>query len=78
MKPGVKVEVTAGTLAGMTIEQFQALQKNVLAEGSWETTDVLRLSGGEYLTVRPFHRDNNGFERMSIYLGIEKDGYTHS
>jgi hypothetical protein len=70
VKPHIKVDVTAGVLASLTTEQFAALQDNVLADGRWEHFEgPLRLSGhGEYVGV---HLPN-------LFIGIEKDGYTHS
>lgn len=69
MRPDVKIEVTAGTLAAMTPKQFEALQENVLAEGQWENVEgTLRLSGGDYL----------GVHLPAMFVGIEPDGYTHS
>ena len=69
MRLDAKVEVTAGVLAAMNTTQFEALQQNILQEGQWETVDDCRLSGyGEYVGV------NIG----GMFIGIEKDGYTHS
>ena len=75
MKPHIKIEVTAGTLAAMTPEQFTALQDHVLAEGQWDTASGLYLAGGgDHLGVQPL----DDVHSAMIYLGIEKDGYTHS
>jgi hypothetical protein len=75
MKPHIKVEVTAGTLAALTPEQFKALQERVLAAGQWDTASGLYLScGGDYLGVEPL---DDVHSRM-IFIGIERDGYTHS
>jgi hypothetical protein len=69
MKPYVDLTINAGTLRSMTDEQFHALRDNVLADGKWETVDgPLRIDGGEYL----------GVYLPNIFIGIEKDGYTHS
>ena len=68
MKPHIQVEITAGTLANMTPEQFKSLQDNVLKEGVWDSVDSVRISGGTYL----------GIEIGGMFLGIEKDGYCHS
>lgn len=70
MKPHIKIDITAGTLANMTIPQFEALRDNVLAEGRWDTIDEeIRVMGGG---------DHLGVELPGLYIGIEKDGYTHS
>lgn len=75
MDPGLKVSVTAGTLAAMTDEQFRSL-RSVLGEGSWETTRNLRISsGGDFIGV---HISNRADGDNVYFLGIEKDGYTHS
>jgi hypothetical protein len=70
MQSHVKVEMTVGTLRSMTTEQFHALQDNILAEGKWETVveTPLHIDGGDYL----------GVYLPGIFIGIEKDGYTHS
>lgn len=69
MKPHVKVDVTAGTLAALTDEQFAALRDNVLAQGRFDSVGELRLAGGgDYL----------GVILPGLFIGIEKDGYTHS
>ncbi len=69
MKPYVQVQINAGTLVAMTDEQFHALRDNVLREGLWENVDgPLRIDGGDYL----------GVFLPGIFVGIEKDGYTHS
>ena len=69
MKPHIQVEITAGTLANMTPEQFKSLQDNVLREGVWDSVDSpVRISGGSYL----------GVEIGGMFLGIETDGYCHS
>ena len=70
MQPHVMIEVTAGTLQQMTTPQFEALRDNVLAEGHWEPqTEPVRVIGGT---------DYIGVQLETIYIGIEKDGYTHS
>lgn len=69
MKAYVPIQINAGTLAAMTDEQFHALRDNVFAEGLWENVEgPLRIDGGEYL----------GVHLPGIFVGIEKDGYTHS
>lgn len=70
MKSHVKFEVTAGTLVSMTTDQFEALQR-LAQEGNWETIDPdypIHVSGGDYI----------GVTLGGMFLGIEKDGYTHS
>lgn len=84
MKPHIKVEITAGTIANMTTEQFEALKNNVCAEGRWETAVSLKTyGGGDYLGVEPMsgHITDTGtlvVESPMMYIGIERDGYTHS
>jgi hypothetical protein len=68
MKGDLKIDVNVATLRSMNAEQFEALKANVLADGKWETEQSLRLHGGEYL----------GVYLDSIFIGIERDGYTHS
>jgi hypothetical protein len=69
VKPHVKVDVTAGTLAAMTDEQFRSLRDHILAEGRWDTVETVRVDGaGDYV----------GVYLPTIFIGIEKDGYTHS
>jgi hypothetical protein len=84
MKPGTPVEINAGVLANMSIEQFLSLQRHVLSEGQWETADKLHISGhGEYIGVEPMKykrataHTTSAYEPM-MFIGIEKDGYTHS
>lgn len=74
MKPHIKLDMTVGTFLNMTVEQVRALQNNVLAEGCWENTPEdflsLRVDGtGEYVGV---------WLPNDFFIGIEKDGYTHS
>ncbi len=76
MQPHVKVDITAGTLAAMTVEQFTALRDNIVAEGKWESVDGVQVSSGgfgDYIGVMPFSDGES-----LIFIGIEKDGYTHS
>lgn len=73
MRPNVKIEITAGTVAAMTTEQFEALRDNVCREGAWETADGLFVVGGDHLAVQPMLDGSR-----LIYIGIEQDGYTHS
>jgi len=68
VKPHTPITLTAGTLAKMTPAQLESLQQNVLADGLWEETEALNISGGDYL----------GVYLPNIFLGIEKDGYCHS
>lgn len=69
MKPNIKADITVGTLASMTTPQFEALRDNVLAEGLWETVEEITINGsGDYV----------GVWVGGMFLGIEKDGYTHS
>jgi len=52
----------------MTTEQFEAL-RDLAQPGRWETqTEDVFVSGTDYL----------GVHMTSIFLGIERDGYTHS
>lgn len=75
MKPSIRVEVTVGTLAQMTDEQFKALRDDVLAEGLWETAAGLYISGGgDYIGVEPL----DDVHSRIMFIGIERDGYTHS
>lgn len=75
MKPGIRVEVTVGTLAQMTDEQFKALRDNVLAEDLWENAKGLYISGGaDYIGVEPL----DDVHSRIMFIGIERDGYTHS
>jgi hypothetical protein len=71
MQPHIKLDMTIGVLRAMTPEQLKSLQDNVLADGRWETykDPTLHISGGDYLGV---------FLDHGFFLGIEKDGYTHS
>lgn len=72
MQPGQKVELTAGTIANMTRDQFISLQ-SLCSEGSWDhlpSNYVVQARGTDPLGVRI---DPNGF-----FIGIEQDGYTHS
>ena len=70
MKPGLNINISAGTIASMTVEQFEALRDNICAKGHWEQlNDPIHVSGtGEYI----------GVHLPSIFIGIEPDGYTHS
>jgi hypothetical protein len=69
MKPGLNVNISAGTIASMTTEQFVALRDNICAEGKWDTIDQpIGVVGGDFLAVY----------LPDIFIGIEKDGYTHS
>jgi len=59
----------ADTLAALTDAQLAALGDNVFAEGRWDHVDeTIRLSGGDYF----------GVHLPGTFVGIEKDGYTHS
>jgi hypothetical protein len=70
MRPNRRFIIPAGCLREMTIAQFAALQK-LTAHPLWENSDQdLHVSGTEYLGIV---MDESGF-----FLGIEKDGYTHS
>lgn len=69
MKPNVRVDINVGTLRVMTDEQFHALRDNILNDGQWETVEEIRVDGaGSYI----------GVYLPNIFIGIEKDGYTHS
>ena len=74
MKPHVQLQITAGTFASMTDEQFHALRDNLFAPGCWDHVEgPLQISGsgrnrGDYL----------GVHLPGIFVGIERDGYTHS
>ena len=70
VKPHIKIEMTAGTLRSLSDEQFHALRDKVLADGLWETiSEPVRVDGmGEYV----------GVYLPNLFIGIEKDGYTHS
>jgi hypothetical protein len=80
MKPHIKVKINAGTIAAMTDEQFRSLRDNICAEGHWETADGLEVSGGgDYIGVSPMMViPDMAKMRRIIFIGIEKDGYTHS
>jgi len=71
MRPGVKLEMTVGTLLALSDEQFKALRA-LIGRGQWEQVGeefTLRVDGaGDYVGV---HLPN-------LFVGIEKDGYTHS
>lgn len=69
MRPGLNINISAGTFASMTDEQFHSLQ-NLTAEGSWDTlTEPIHVNGaGDYI----------GIWLAGLFVGIEKDGYTHS
>lgn len=69
MRPGLNINISAGTIATMTDEQFHSLQR-LTAEGSWDTlTEPIHVNGrGDYL----------GVELPGFFIGIERDGYTHS
>lgn len=73
MKSHLKVEMTVETMRSMSPEQFKALQENILAQGRWEAfdpaTEVLHVSG---------HGDYIGVYLGELFIGIEKDGHTHS
>lgn len=73
MKPHIKVDITVGTLLNMNAEQLEALQKNIIGDGRWETADELTIHGGDYLGVVPKSQG-----RELLFIGVEKDGYTHS
>ena len=69
MKPHVEVHISAGAICAMTDEQFHALRENILREGIWDQVEgPLRIDGGDYL----------GVYLPGLFVGIEKDGYTHS
>jgi hypothetical protein len=70
MRPGLNVNISAGTIASMTDEQFRALRDNICAEGRWESiNEPIHVSEtGDYI----------GVNLPNIFIGIEKDGYTHS
>lgn len=70
MNPGLNVNISAGTIASMTEAQFTALRDHVCATGRWDSlTDPIHVSGtGDYI----------GVWLAGMFLGIEKDGYTHS
>jgi hypothetical protein len=69
MRYEVPVDINVGTLATMTAEQFVALRDNILAEGHWENQIDIRVRGaGDYV----------GVYVGGMFIGIEKDGYTHS
>lgn len=75
MKPHIKIDITAGTIASMTIPQFEALRDNICREGRWDSIGeetppvrMINVSGGSYL----------GVHLPDMFIGIEKDGYTHS
>lgn len=74
MKPDIKMNITVGTFRSLTTAQFEALKNNVLADGCWETSDSVRVSGGgDYIGVEPMRQG-----ARDIFIGIERDGYTHS
>lgn len=83
MKAATPVEITVGTLRAMTPEQFIALRDNVLAQDRWETADKVMISGSDPLGVQPLKykrasaHTTSAYESM-LFIGIEKDGYTHS
>lgn len=70
MKPGLNVNISAGTIASMTTEQFESLRDNICAEGRWDqVSDPIHVSGtGEYI----------GVHVAGMFIGVERDGYTHS
>jgi hypothetical protein len=69
MQDHVNISIRAGALRSMTVEQFHALQEHVVAEGLWENVlEDVHVNGVDYL----------GVHLPGIFLGIEKDGYTHS
>lgn len=75
MDNNVQLTIYAATLKHMNVDQFKALQENVLADGRWETAKGCVISGTtDYISVEPL----DGEAKSMIYLGIEKDGYTHS
>ena len=62
------IEIPAGALMAMTVEQLHSLQ-NIVAPGSWDTVkEPVRVSGVDYL----------GVYLPGFFIGIEKDGYSHS
>ena len=74
MKGDMIVTINVATLRSMTDEQFHALRDHVLADGLWENARGCLIRGGDYISVEPL----DGDAKSMIYLGIEKDGYTHS
>jgi hypothetical protein len=76
MRTHLKVEMTVGTLRAMTHEQLDALQANIVGDGQWEHVDESLLAGGRLL----ISGDGAylGIHLPSMFVGIEKDGYTHS
>lgn len=76
MKPHIVPNITVGTLRTMTVEQFQALRDNILNDGMWETASGVDIIGsGDHLGVQP---RGGTPEQPYMYIGIERDGYTHS
>lgn len=75
MNNNIQVTIYVATLKNMTDEQFAALRDQVLADGLWENARGLNFSASsDLVTVCPLTADGDPM----IYLGIEKDGYTHS
>ena len=76
MKNATSVTISAGALKKMTPQQFTALQENILADGMWETAYGCRITIGmsQEICVEPI----DGHGKAMIFIGIERDGYTHS
>lgn len=70
MKNDLAVDINAGTIATMSVEQFISLRDNFCKEGNWDhVKETVRVRGaGDYI----------GVEVGSMFIGIERDGYTHS
>jgi hypothetical protein len=70
----IEIKTTVGVLASLTDAQLTSLRDNILAEGRWDTADAIKLfGGGDHLGVQP-EKDGHPM----LYIGIERDGYTHS
>ena len=68
MNDAAQITIPAGALRDMTVEQLKALQEHIVGEKCWQHVESLHISGGDYL----------GVHLPGFFVGIEKDGYTHS
>jgi hypothetical protein len=69
MRDDARIHFTGRAMKEMSVEQFLALQRNIAAEGKWETQT-------EATVV--WSMDHIGVNIGGMYIGIESDGYTHS
>ena len=76
MSPDIVIHICAGALATMTVEQLQALQVNVVRPDVWQ--HITRQDPPVFISGGGADGMYLGVTFPDIFLGFERDGYTHS